>query len=68
MNEMSCGDPGSPEKRLKNFVPSEIETIADPVMERFVSTLQSYLAHSAEVIVEYQASIYFLNSNIGDVP
>ena len=29
--------------------------------------LQLNLAHSAEVIVEAQASIYFLNSKMGDV-
>ena len=37
-------------------------------MEKFVSELQSYLTHSAEVILGYQASIFLLNSNMGDVP
>ena len=40
MYEMECEDPGSPRKRLKTFVPPEVETIAYPVIAKFVSNLQ----------------------------
>ena len=32
IDELTGGDPGSPAKRLKNFVPPVIESISDPVM------------------------------------
>ena len=35
MDELSCGDIGSPSKRLKTVAPPEIETIADTVMVKF---------------------------------
>ena len=68
MDELACGDPGSPAKGIKKFVPPEIETISDPVMAKFFSTLQSHLIHSAEVIVGNHASISLINSHIRDVP
>ena len=55
-------------RRLKTVVPPEIVTISYPVMEKFVSKIQSHLTHSAEVIVRSQVSISLLNSKIGDVP
>ena len=39
IDKLICGDPGSSAKILKTFVPPEVETIADPVIEKFVSHL-----------------------------
>ena len=39
IDKLTGGEPGSPEKRLKTFVPPRIETISDPVMEHFISKL-----------------------------
>ena len=49
-------------------MPPGIETILDPVMEKFVCKLQVHLNHSAEVIVGDQAIIYLLKSKMEDVP
>ena len=68
IDKLTGGDPGYPYKRLKTFVPLDMETISDPVIKRFITKLQVHLNHSAEVIVGSQASIYFLNGKIGDVP
>ena len=65
---MTGADPGSTTKRLKTFVPPDMETISDPVISRFIAKLQVHLNHSAEVIFRDQASISLLNSNIGDIP
>ena len=35
IDELVCGDPGSSAKRLKTFLPSEVENIANLVMELF---------------------------------
>ena len=67
IDNLTGWDLGSPAKRLKTFVPKCIETISDPVMEKFISKLQVYLNHSAEVIVGAQASISVLNRKIVDV-
>ena len=68
IDQFTGADLGSPCKRLKIFVPPDMETILDPVISRFIAKLQAYLNHSPEVIVGYQASISLLNSKIGDVP
>ena len=65
--ELTRGDPGSPVKQIKTFVPPGMETISDPVMANFISRLQIHLNHSAEVTVGAPASISFLTSKIGDV-
>ena len=65
---MTSADPGFLDKRMKTFVTSDMETISDPVISRFITKLQVHLNHSAEFIVDAQASISLLNSNIGDVP
>ena len=36
-------------------------------MEKFISKLQVHLNHGAEVIFGEEASMYLLNSNMGDV-
>ena len=43
IDELTSGYPGSPENRLKTFVPPGIETISYPVMEIFISKLQVHL-------------------------
>ena len=67
IEELTGAEPVSPAKRMKNFVPPDMETISYPVISRFITNLQVNLNHSAEVIVGDQASILFLNSKIGDV-
>ena len=64
---LNSADTCSPAKWLKTFVPPDLETISDPVISRFITNLQVHLNHSSEVIVGDQASIYLLNSKIGDV-
>ena len=49
-------------------MPPDMDTISDPVIERFINDIQVRLNHSAEVIVGAQASISLLNSKIGDMP
>ena len=66
IKDLTGRDPGSQSKRLKDFLPTVIEAISDPVMGIF-SKLQVRLNHSAEVIVGAQASISLLNSKMGDV-
>ena len=66
--KLTSGDPGYPDKRLKTFVPPDMETISDPLIERFITKLQVHLNHSAEVIAGDQAIISLLYINIGDVP
>ena len=56
-DELTGADPCYPDKRLKTFVPLDMETISDPVISRFITNLQVHLNHSAEVIVGYQARI-----------
>ena len=68
IDKLTRGDPGSPVKRIKTFVPPGMETISDPVIAKFISRLQIHLNHSEEVIVGAQASISLLNRKIGDVP
>ena len=68
IDEFTGGDPGYRDKRLKTFVPPDMETMSDPVISRFITKLQVHLKHSAEVIFGDQASISFLNSKIGDMP
>ena len=53
---------------MKAFAHPDMETISDPVIARFITKLQVYLNHSAEVIVGSQEGIYLLKINIGDVP
>ena len=65
IGELTGGDPGSPAKRLKNYVPPYMMTISDPVISSFITKLQVHLNHSAEVIVGAQAIIFLLNSKIG---
>ena len=48
-------------------MPTGSETIADPVMEKFVSNLQVHLNHSAEVIVWSQDSIFLIENKMEDV-
>ena len=38
---MTGAYPGSPAKRLKTFVPPDIETISDPVISRFITKLDN---------------------------
>ena len=64
MEKLTGLDPGSPEKRLKTFLPPGIETISDPVMEKYISKIQVHMNHSTEVIVRVQAIISLLNSKI----
>ena len=68
IDKLTGADPGSPAKRLKTFVPLDMETISDPVISRFIAKLQVHLNSSTEVICGAQASISLLNRNIGDVP
>ena len=68
IEKLNGADPGSPDKRLKTFVPPNMETISDPVISMFITKLQVHLNHSAEVLVGAQASTSLLNINIGDVP
>ena len=66
-NKLTGAEPGYPAKRLKTFVPPDMDTISDPVISRCITKLQVHLNHSVEVIFGSQASISFLNSKIGDV-
>ena len=68
IDKLTSADPCYPAKRLKTFVPTDMETISDPVISRFTTKLQVHFKHIAELIVGDQASISFLNINIGDVP
>ena len=67
IDELTVAGPGSPAKRLKNFVPPDMETISDPVISRFFTKLQLRLNHNAEFIVGAQARISLLNIEFGDV-
>ena len=67
IDELTGADPGSPAKRLKIFVPLDMETISDPVISSFITKLQIHLNHSIEVMIRYQASILLQNSKIGDM-
>ena len=62
------GDPGSPAKRLKTFVPPGIEIFSYPVMEKYISKIKVHLNYRAEVIIRAQGIIFLLNSNMVDVP
>ena len=64
IDELTGGDPGSPARQLKNFVPPGMETISEPVISKFISKLQIHFNHSAEVIVGDQAIISLLNSKL----
>ena len=66
IDKLTGGYPGSPSpaKRMKTFVPPDMETISYPVLARFITNLWVNLNHSAEVIVGDQASISILNSKI----
>ena len=68
IDDLTGVDPGSPSKRMKIFVPQDMETISDPIISSFITKLQVHFNHSAEVIVGDQAIISLLNRNIGDVP
>ena len=68
IDKLTGAYPCSPDKRLKTFVHSDMETISDPVISRFINKLHVYLNDSSEVIVAAQESISLLNSKIGDVP
>ena len=57
MDKLTGAYPGSPAKRLKTFVPPDMETISDPVISKFITKLQVHLNHSAEVIVGAQACV-----------
>ena len=46
IDELTGGDLGSPAKRLKTFVPTGMETLSDPVIERFITKLHVHLNHS----------------------
>ena len=68
IDQLTGADLGSPCKRLKIFVPPDMETISDSVISRFITKIQVHVNNSAKVTVGSQSSIYFLNSKIGDVP
>ena len=68
IDQFTGADLGSPCKRLKIFVPPDMETISDSVISRFITKIQVHFNHIAEVIVGDQASISLLNINVGDVP
>ena len=51
IDELNGAEPGSPAKRVKTFVITDIDTISDPIISRFTTKLQVRLNHSAEVIV-----------------
>ena len=68
IDELTGGDPGSPDKRLKTFVPPGIETISYPVISKFIYKIQVNMNHSADIIVGAHDIISLLNSNIGYVP
>ena len=68
IDELTGADPVFPDKRLKTFVPPDLETISYPVISRFIIKLQVYLNKSAEEIFGDQAIIFLLNRTIVDVP
>ena len=39
IDELTVGDPGSPDKQLKTFLPPDMETISDLVISRFIPKL-----------------------------
>ena len=43
--DLTGADPGSPAKRLKTFVPPDMETISDPLISRFINKLQVHGYH-----------------------
>ena len=47
IQELTGADPCSTSKRMKTFVPTDMETISDPVISRFAVKLQVHLNNSA---------------------
>ena len=68
IDKLTVKDPGSPDKRVKTFVPLGMEKFSYPVIVKFISKLQIHLNHSVEVVVGAQERISLLNSNIGYTP